>query len=301
MPSKLKIQYGNFTFSEADAWYGDEAPKKKADIVIGDPPFMPYKKAYKQVRKNTKAKLEPITTPEKKEYFDKWELYCAKWKRHMKKTGWLVYKSDSWTAKFTFPITREYFDYSNEVIWDKKRIGLGRRIRTQHENLEVYSYESDSYENLECYTYGPGAYWGQEMLKSYQRQQINLDGGIGKYKIKSWHGSSQGKAFPSILKIPNFNNGTLGKNKLGKRDKHINQTPYQLWIPFLEYMVPEGGLIVDPFMGSGSIAKAVMWMNTKKGKNYRYWGTDIDPKYVKMTNNALFPEGSWLLNNIGRD
>lgn len=284
MPN-LKIEHGNFTFVEGDAWHGDDAPIKKADILLCDPPFMPYKKAYKQVRKNTKTKLEAIQTPEKEEYLEKWDLFCTKWQRHMKKTGWFVYKADSWTAKFTFPITRQSFDYSNEVIWDKKRIGLGRRIRTQHENIE-------------CYTYGTGAFWGQEMLKSNRREQVNLDGEIGEYKIKSWHGSSQGKAFPSILKISNFNNGTLGKNKLGKRDKHINQTPYQLWLPFLEYMVPEGGLIVDPFMGSGSIAKAVMWMNTRKGKNYRYWGADIDRKYVKMTNNALFLEGSWMLNNI---
>jgi DNA modification methylase len=284
--SKLIIEYSNFTFVESDALDTLMAPREYIDLILCDPPFMPYKKAYKQVRKDTQFKLEAISTPEKDHYLKWWADFLNKWKPFLNEKGWFVYKSDSWTAKHTFPITGKYFQYANEVIWDKGRIGLGRRIRTQHENLE-------------CYTYGPGAYWGQEMLKSNKRSQINLLGDIGEYKIKTWHGSSQGKAFPSILKIPNFNNGTLGKNKLGKRDKHINQTPYQLWLPFLEYMCPPDGLVVDPFMGSGSIAKAVQWLNTKKGKNIRYWGSDVDPKYVEMAYRSLFPEGSFLLNNIG--
>lgn len=264
----MEVQYhlGQGSCLDPESYPGN----KKADLVLFDPPFWPYQIAYKQIRKETEHKLKPIQTPEGIDYPRFWRRTCELAKDHMKKSAWFCFKSDGWTAKLTFPITKEYFTYSNEVIWDKMRIGLGRRIRTQHEQIE-------------CYTYGPKAYWGQEMLKSSKRKGVSLEGEETEYKIKGWHGGSQGKAFASIIRVPNYNSGTLGK----KGDTHINQTPPQVWEKFLKYMCPPDGLVLDLTAGTFSIAQACIKLNRLAKYDFKYWGIEIDPWYVKEAKKRL--------------
>lgn len=254
-------------------------PKKKADLILFDPPFWPFKQQYKQVRKENQREFEPILTPTPAQYPLWWEQLCEIASQHLKKSGWFCYKSDSWTAKLTFPITQQYFQYSNEVIWDKCRIGLGRRIRTQHEQVECYMAKGSKRK-----------YWKHGGVRSMKRQQVNLDGEVGEYKIKKWHGSSQGIAFPSVIRLENFNSGTLkskAKQKKGPQE-HINQTPFELWLNFIDYMSPPDGLVLDLTAGLGSIGLAVKTLN-KRGAARSYWAIEIEPKYVKKARKILSP------------
>jgi hypothetical protein len=172
-------------------------PTEQADLILFDPPFWPYNQQYKQVRKENLHVLDPIPTPTKERYADWWSQLCQLLQPKLKPTGWFCYKADSWTAKLTFPITNQYFNYSNEVIWNKGRIGLGRYIRTKHEQIEVYMADSSK--------------------KKYWKYNTIMDKTPSK-----WHGGSKGIAFQSIIDdVPNFNNGVLGV----KPTSHINQTP----------------------------------------------------------------------------
>jgi DNA modification methylase len=270
-------------------------PDEPADLILFDPPFKPFKKAYKQVRKNTVAKLDPILTPSAELYDRWWRKVCEVATKYLKPTGWFCYKSDSWTAKGTFPITREFFDYSNEVIldhgddryimelgtivWDKGRIGLGRKIRTQHEQVEVYMAQGSE---AKYWKFGKG-------IRSSKREQIGLTGKVGGYKIKKWHGSSQNIAFPSIIRVPNYNNGTLGATKT----KHINETPKKVWEKFIDYMCPPKGLVLDLTAGLGSVGKEVKYLNSKsKDVDRDVWLIEIEYKYCIKAYNALNPNNA---------
>ena len=212
---------------------------------------MPYLQAYKQIRKETQHKLEEIITP--KNYLDWWNELCMLLKVFLKDSGWICFKSDSWTSKSVFPITLNYFNFHHEVIWDKGCIGLGRYIRVQHENIECFFSNN-----------GGKHYWKYPSLKKVTAK---------------FHGNSDGTpAFSSILRVNKFNNGTLGKVD---KDDHINQTPLEVWTNFIEYMCPPNGIVLDPCCGTGSVGIEALRLKR------RYYGIEIDPKYLALAKKSL--------------
>lgn len=57
-------------------------------------------------------------------------------------------------------------------------------------------------------------------------------------------------------------------------------------VDLMQYLVrlvtPEGGVILDPFNGSGSTGKAVMYENNDRGANYQYIGIELTPEYLPV-------------------
>lgn len=56
----------------------------------------------------------------------------------------------------------------------------------------------------------------------------------------------------------------------------------------MQYLVrlvtPNGGTILDPFMGSGSTGKAVMYENNDNNKNYKFIGIELTEEYLPIAN-----------------
>jgi len=54
----------------------------------------------------------------------------------------------------------------------------------------------------------------------------------------------------------------------------------------MQYLVrlvtPNGGTILDPFNGSGSTGKAVMYENKERDKNYKYIGIELTEEYLPI-------------------
>ena len=54
----------------------------------------------------------------------------------------------------------------------------------------------------------------------------------------------------------------------------------------MQYLIrlvsPNGATILDPFNGSGSTGKAVMYENRERGKNYKYIGIELTPEYLPI-------------------
>jgi len=54
----------------------------------------------------------------------------------------------------------------------------------------------------------------------------------------------------------------------------------------MQYLVrlvaPKGATILDPFMGSGSTGKAVMFENRERNANYKFIGIDLEEKYCQI-------------------
>lgn len=222
-------------------------PNEPVDLILFDPPFMPFNgKPYQQVREETQHKLEKIITPEN--YLEWWKELCMISNVFLKPSGWFCFKSDSWTAKMTFPITQNMYRYSGEVVWDKGCIGLGRYIRVRHEYIECFFARGDTKH-----------YWRYPQLKKVTAK---------------FHGNSDGTyAFQSLFQVSNFNNGTLGKVD---KNTHINQTPPEVWTKFIEYMSPPNGLILDLCCGTASVGIEALRLKRN------YWGIELDPKFIPI-------------------
>ena len=44
-----------------------------------------------------------------------------------------------------------------------------------------------------------------------------------------------------------------------------------------------GGVVLDPFNGSGSTGKAVMYENHERNKNYKYIGIELTEEYLPIS------------------
>jgi site-specific DNA-methyltransferase (adenine-specific) len=61
----------------------------------------------------------------------------------------------------------------------------------------------------------------------------------------------------------------------------------------MQYLVrmvtPKGGVVLDPFMGSGSTGKAVMFENRERQANYKFIGIDLDldNQYCDIANGRI--------------
>ena len=55
----------------------------------------------------------------------------------------------------------------------------------------------------------------------------------------------------------------------------------------MQYLVrlvsPPGATILDPFNGSGSTGKAVMYENKERNKNYKYIGIELTEEYLPIS------------------
>ena len=54
----------------------------------------------------------------------------------------------------------------------------------------------------------------------------------------------------------------------------------------MQYLVrlvtPNNGIVLDPFNGSGSTGKAVMYENKERNKNYKYIGIELTEEYLPI-------------------
>lgn len=77
------------------------------------------------------------------------------------------------------------------------------------------------------------------------------------------------------------NNSTFNKVYVGK-NTHPTVKPTALMQYLVRLVTPNGGTILDPFNGSGSTGKAVMYENKEKNKNYKYIGIELTEEYLPI-------------------
>ena len=80
--------------------------------------------------------------------------------------------------------------------------------------------------------------------------------------------------------------------KASKKDRDCNGTicnihptckPCNLMQYLVRLVTPNGGTILDPFNGSGSTGKAVMYENKERNKNYKYIGIELTEEYLPIS------------------
>lgn len=109
--------------------------------------------------------------------------------------------------------------------------------------------------------------------------------GLEKLETKYRGMSNQAKA-----EIERGNNGfdgnenTIGLNRVvARKNDHPCVKPTELMQYLVRLVTPAGGLVLDPFNGSGSTGKAVMYENKERNKGYRYVGIELNEEYLDIS------------------
>lgn len=69
----------------------------------------------------------------------------------------------------------------------------------------------------------------------------------------------------------------------GTRNIHPTLKPVNLMRYLVRLVSPKGSTILDPFNGSGSTGKAVMFENRLRNANYKYIGIDLSEEYLQIS------------------
>ena len=67
-----------------------------------------------------------------------------------------------------------------------------------------------------------------------------------------------------------------------RRNGHPCVKPCNLMQYLVRLVTPNGGTVLDPFNGSGSTGKAVMYENKERNKNYKYIGIELTEEYLPI-------------------
>lgn len=68
-----------------------------------------------------------------------------------------------------------------------------------------------------------------------------------------------------------------------RKNTHPTVKPTDLMQYLARLVTPNGGTILDPFNGSGSTGKAVMYENKDRKKNYKYIGIELSEEYLQIS------------------
>lgn len=68
-----------------------------------------------------------------------------------------------------------------------------------------------------------------------------------------------------------------------RKNVHPTVKPVTLMQYLIRLVTPPGGVVLDPFNGSGSTGKAAMWENKERGVGYFYIGVDLNEKYLEIS------------------
>lgn len=67
-----------------------------------------------------------------------------------------------------------------------------------------------------------------------------------------------------------------------RKNTHPTVKPTELMQYLVRLVTPNNGTILDPFNGSGSTGKAVMYENKERDKNYKYIGIELTEEYLPI-------------------
>ena len=84
--------------------------------------------------------------------------------------------------------------------------------------------------------------------------------------------------------IPKYNLGDieLGQS-IARKNTHVSVKPTSLMQYLVRLVTPPNCTILDPFNGSGSTGKAVMYENHDRNSNYKYIGIDLSEEYLEIS------------------
>lgn len=228
-------------------------PDESIDLVVADPPYSLGKDFG-----NESDSMSP-------EDFLSWtEDWLAALRPKLKITGSL-YIFCSWQfSPEIFVIGKRLFEMVNEIIWDRKVPSMGgttRRFSSVHDNIGFFvRSRKDYYFDLDPVRIP----YDEETKKARSRKRFEgakwLELGYNPKDV--W----------SISRLHRLHR---------EREDHPTQKPVELIERMVKSSCPPGGVVLDPFMGSGSTAAACV-VNDR-----RFVGFEINPDYKRIADERI--------------
>ncbi len=221
-------------------------PDGSVDLIVADPPYC-LGKDYG----NGSDKLKP------KDYLEWSKKWIDAVFPKIKVTG-SIYIFLTWQySPEIFSYMKTKLTMINEIIWDRKVPSMGgsvRKFSSVHDNIGFFVKSKKYYFNLE-----PVRIPYDEKTKKLRTRSIF----VGKKWLELGYNP---KDVWSIARI---------HAEAAERESHPTQKPLEIIERIVKASSPEHGIVLDPFMGSGTTAIACL----KFKRNYI--GFEINPDYCK--------------------
>ena len=110
------------------------------------------------------------------------------------------------------------------------------------------------------------------------------DEGLDEFEEKEYILGCNGATLDNIRKKGHYGNGGNGLSTIKiRKNTHPTVKPTELMQYLVRLVSPNGATILDPFNGSGSTGKAVMYENRERNKNYKYIGIELTKEYLPIS------------------
>jgi site-specific DNA-methyltransferase (adenine-specific) len=113
------------------------------------------------------------------------------------------------------------------------------------------------------------------------------DEGLDDFEVQKTGDLQGGRQEGSAGSLRVRDDGSIGVNPYAgngapKKNTHPTVKPTALMQYLVRLVTPKGGIVLDPFNGSGSTGKAVMYENKDRNAGYKYIGIELTPEYLPI-------------------
>jgi len=230
-----------------------QIPDNSIDVTFADPPFN-LRKKYNGYRDSLDFK----------EYLSWCEKWIAEMVRVTKPTGSIfVHNIPKWLTYYA-TILNEMADFKHWISWDAPTSPMGKTLQPAHYGILFYAKSARENRFYE--------------IRYPHRRCRKCD-----YLLKDYGGKKSSlHPFGPLVSDVWSDIHRIKHNKY--RDSHPCQLPIHLLERIILMSSDEGGLVLDPFMGTGTTAIA------SKRLCRSYIGFDLDEKYVQICSEKLEQE-----------
>lgn len=268
---------------------------KSVDLVYLDPPFFTQKKHSLKSRDNSKEYSFEDTWESIESYKKYIQERLVECKRVLKDTGSVFLHCDRTASHYLRVALDEVFgtlNFQSEIVWSYRRWSNAKKgLLNSHQIIYFYSKSPHFKFNKTFAAYSPTTNIDQIFQK-----RVRDENGKTKYK-KAENGDYElmeqksGVPLADVWEIPYLN------PKANERVGYPTQKPIVLLERIIQLVTDKGGVVLDPFCGSGTTLVAAALLNRK------YIGIDISEDAIELTKKRLanpIKSDSLLLKN-GKD
>jgi len=225
----------------------DRIPNNSIDLVVADPPYC-LGKDYG----NNSDKLGP------KEYLEWSKQWIDTVVPKIKSTGsFYIFLTWQYSPEI-FSFIKTKLTMINEIIWDRKVPSMGgstRKFSSVHDNIGFFVKSKNYYFNIDAVRIP----YDEETKKARTRSIF-----VGKKWLEIGYNP---KDVWSVTRI---------HAQDPERERHPTQKPLKIIERIIKASSPKQGIVLDPFMGTGTTAVACIKLNRN------YIGFEINTEYCKI-------------------
>ena len=231
-------------------------PSSFADLIIIDPPYN-LNKSFADMR---------FSQMKDADYLDYLRSWFSKVVSLLKPNGSLYLCGDWKCTAALYTVMNENLTVMNRITWQREK---GRGAKQNWKN---------GMEDIWFGVRNPKEYYFNVDAVKIRRKVLapyKVDG-----KPKDWENTSEGKfreTYPSNF----WDDVTIPYWSMPENTDHPTQKPEKLIAKLILASCPEGGIVFDPFLGSGTTSVVA------KKLNRNYCGIEINPEYACWTEKRL--------------